>query len=303
MKRCSGFVRFVACVLLVGGSGFAQQASGETFSSAGTVIYYEVLGKSAGTPPLVVVNGGPGFDHTYLLISPVWQTIAKSRRVVFYDQRGTGRSPAPKNESYTLVDNMEDLDALRAQLGAERLDLLGHSWGGFLAMAYAARHPEHVSHLLLVDSAAPKLSDTVFLFKDVFPDVTAQQAGVAFAKELGEKAAINTDLHEYLSMLFYSQEKRDAFIAQFSPAAYHKDVEEAVWKDASRFDLTPELRKFSFPTAVFTGRFDMNVAPSVAYKINEQNTGSRLVIFERSGHLPFYEEPDRFSAVLDEFLK
>jgi len=302
MERSSHWVRLFAFVLLLAANGLAQQPSGATFTSGGIPIYYEVLGNATGTP-LVVVNGGPGFDHTYLLTSPVWQTIAKSRRVVFYDQRGTGRSVAPKGGSYTLVENMEDLDGLRAQLGAERLDLLGHSWGGFLAMAYAARHPDRIAHLLLVDSGAPKLSDTVFLFKDVFPDVTVRQEALAFANELGEKAAIDTDLREYISMLFYSLEKRNAFIAQFSPSAYHKEVNQAVWKDASRFDLNPELGKFSFSTAVITGRFDMNVAPSVAYKINQQIKGSRLVIFERSGHLPFYEEPDRFSAVVDEFLK
>jgi len=228
--------------------------------------------------------------------------LAKKRRVIFYDQRGTGRSPSAKGQTYTLADQINDLEDLRAHLGADRIELLGHSWGGYLVMAYAAQHPEHISHLIIVDSAAPKFKDTIFLFDNVFPEGTERQHSVSFAEEMGDKGASDTDLREYFSMLFYSPQNRDKFLATVSPSVYRKDINEAVEKDIERFDLNPEIRKFRFPTLVITGRYDMNVAPVVAYKIHQAIPGSHFAVFERSGHLPFFEEPDAFVRVMEEFL-
>jgi proline iminopeptidase len=295
---------FVAAVLAVlwPQAAFAQPRSG-TFTRPGATIAFEVRGAGDGTA-LVVVNGGPGFDHSYLVvfIEP-WDALARNRRVIFYDQRGTGKSPTIGDQpSYTLAEQIGDLDALRAHLGLQRIDLLGHSWGGFLAMAYAARHPEHVAHLIIADSGAPKLSDTLTLFKDVFPETTERRQAVAFADALGDPEATQADLREYLTMLFYSPQKRDAYLARYSPGGFRQETYDETWKDASRFDLNPELRKYRFPTLVVTGRFDINVAPSVAYKIHQAVPGSRFVVFEHSGHLPFYEEPEAFVRVVEEFL-
>src|SRR5262249_50546591 len=106
----------------------------------------------------------------------------------------------------------------------------------------------------------------------------------------------------YLSMLFYSEEKRDAFLASAGSYKYRKEVNQALNNDLRRFDLNPELPKFRFPTLVITGRFDINVAPSTAYKIHQAIPGSKFADFERSGHLPFYEEADGFVRLVEEFL-
>jgi proline iminopeptidase len=280
---------------------------GATFQAPGATLYVEVLGNAPGVP-LLVVNGGPGFDHTYEHatapgMTSAWETLARKRRVVFYDQRGNGRSGALKpGQSCTLADQIDDLEAVRAHLGIEQVDLLGHSWGGFLAMAYAARHPEHIRRLITVDSAAPKWADTVFLFKDIFPEGQERSEGYAFADALGDKAASDAGIREYLHWLFYSPEKRDAFLAQVAPGVFSKAINEAVEHDVERFDLNPEIKKFKFPTLVITGRYDINVAPSVAYKIHKAIAGSRFVVFETSGHLPFYEEPEAFVRTLETFL-
>ena len=279
-----------------------RDEKGQLFDGPGGKLYYEVIGGGNETP-LLLVNGGPGFDHTYLHTSPAWDALAKNRRVVFYDQRGNGHSaPLKPGQSCTLADQIDDLEALRAHLGFEKVDMLGSSWGGFLSMAYAARHPERISHLILVDSAAPKWSDTIFLFDQVFPETTEREAAGAFAREFGDKAADDALIHEYLSMIFYSPEKREAFLAQIGPGAYNKEVNQKVTADLARFDLNPEIRKFRFPALVITGRYDMNVAPLVAYRIHKNIPGSRFVAFERSSHLPFTEEPEAFIRTLEEFL-
>jgi len=280
----------------------ATSENGQIFDGPGGKIYYEVTGTGAGTP-LFVVNGGPGFDHTYLHVATAWDMLAKNRRVIFYDQRGDGRSDALKpGQSCTLADQLADLEALRSHLGFDKIDLLGHSWGGYLSMAYAARHPEHIAHLLIVDSAAPRWADTLFLFDQIFPEISERRAGYVFGDEMGDKAASDASIHDYLTMLFYSQEKRDAFVAQMAAGAYHKEVFQAVIRDLPRFDLNPELHKYKFPVLVMTGRYDINVAPLVAYRIHKAIPGSGFLVFERSGHIPFYEEPEAFVRATEEFL-
>jgi proline iminopeptidase len=274
-----------------------------TFETGGVTIWFEVRGEGAGTP-LVLVNGGPGFDHTYLTVADAWDRLSRGRKVVFYDQRGNGRSSALKEgQACGLAEQIADLEALREHLGFQKMDLLGHSWGGYLVMAYAARYPERIAHLLIVDSAAPKIQDTAFLFKNIYPETTARQDAVAFAVELGNEEAIATDLKEYMSMLFYSQKARDRFLAQSSSFVFRHQVNKLVWNDLQRFDLNPELAKFHFPTLVITGRYDFNVAPSVAWAIHRAIPGSEFAVFEKSGHLPFYEESDTFVNRLEAFLK
>jgi proline iminopeptidase len=282
----------------------AEAVSGTMIKAPGATLYVEVHGAAGTGVPFVVVNGGPGFSHDFMLCSDAWDVLAQKRPVVFYDQRGTGRSPAlAADQSCNLADQIADLEAVRAHLGVAKIDLLGSSWGGYLVMAYAASHPEHIRHLVILDSAAPKQSDTKYLFKEVFPDVMERQESYAFADEMGDAKATEAGIQEYVSMIFYSPEKRDAFLAKVAPKmVLNKKVNQAISADLERFDLNPELHKFTFPTLVITGRYDMNVAPIVAWNIHRAIPGSKLAVFERSGHFPFYEEPEEFVRVIEEFL-
>jgi proline iminopeptidase len=276
-----------------------------TAKNGDVTLAYEIRGTASGRP-LVVVNGGPGFNHTYLTIRGVaWDRLAQTRRVVMYDQRGTGSSSEVKpGDACGLQEQIDDLDAIRAHLKAEKVDLLGHSWGGYLVMAYAARHPEHVAHLMIVDSAAPKIQDTAFRFKDFYPEIVAKEETLAFAVELGDPKAIATDIAMYMTMLFHSPARRDAYLSDpgIKTLDYEPAVNKAVWNDLQRFDMNPVLPGYRFPTLVITGRYDFNVAPSVAYAIHRSIPGSEFAVFEDSGHLPFYEEPEAFVARLEKFL-
>ena len=297
---------WLAALAVVAVAGVAPAAAaeekGETFTTPdGVTIWYEVTGGGAGRP-LLLVNGGPGFDHAYLHAG-AWERLGRDRPVVFYDQRGNGRSGAlADGVACGLAEQIADLEALRAHLGYETMDLLGHSWGGYLVMAYAARHPERIAHLAIVDSAAPKIQDTAFLFEKIYPETVARETALAFAVELGDPEAVAGDLREYLSMLFYDNQYRDAFRARSATFQYSQKVNRAVWGDLQRFDLNPELGKYRFPTLVVTGRYDFNVAPSVAWAIHQKIPGSELAVFEKSGHLPFVEEEDAFVARLTAFL-
>ncbi len=271
--------------------------------TSGSKIYYEIQGESNGVP-IIVLHGGPGFSHTYLKSSlSVWKKLSENQSVIFYDQRGTGKSTIKDSVgTCTLVDQLNDLDALRNHLGYNQIILLGHSWGGFLGMAFTARFPEYVKKLILVGSAAPCFKETIFLQKYVFPEIQERRNNLSFEVELGNEDAINSDTMEKFSMLFYSPEKKDEMLSTVGNTSYNYDVHKALRADIDRFDLTPELRKFKQPTLVITGRFDMNVAPLVAYRIQKLIPNSKYEVFEYSGHLPFFEEPDKFVQVITSFI-
>lgn len=286
-------------VLLVVVPSYATGAeNGTTFDGPGGKIYYEVIG-SGQAIPLILVNGGPGLDHLYLHSSSAWDALARNRRLIFYDQRGNGRSsPLKEGQSCTLADQMEDLDALRAHLGLEKMVLLGHSWGGYLGMAYAARHPERVAGLILMDSAGPKWDEKSDVEDKIYPDVAERMKGIQFGADLGDKAARDEYIRQDFSMLYYSPEKRQ----MLASVKFNWEINDALSKDLARFDLTPELPKFRFPTLVITGRFDVNVAPVFGYQMYRAIPGAQFTVFEKSGHLPFVEEPEAFTSRVEGFL-
>ncbi|HKQ97974.1 MAG TPA: alpha/beta fold hydrolase [Candidatus Polarisedimenticolia bacterium] len=277
--------------------------TGTTFQpTSGVTLWYEVRGSGTGTP-LVIANGGPGFDHAYLHCSDAWDRLAKGRKVVYYDQRGNGRSgPIADDVPCGVAEQIDDLEALRAHLGVQKIDLLGHSWGGYLVMAYAARHPDRIAHLIIADSAAPRIQDTAFLFRQIYPETTARQDALAFDVELGDPEAVAADLRDYFTMIWVSPEVRAREMARMPGFVYTQKINKRVWQDATRFDLNPELPGFRMPTLVITGRYDFNVAPSVAWGIHLAVPGSQFAVFEKSGHLPFCEEPDAFVSRVESFL-
>jgi proline iminopeptidase len=282
-------------------------------------IAYETLGKPGAALPVIAVNGGPGLSHAYMVQNDVWERIAKNRLVVFYDQRGIGaskpvrmpspssgdsRSPAVSQSaiSQSMDAQVADLDAVRQTLGLAKVALVGDSYGGLLAMAYAASHPEHVAKLVLSDSPGPNWKSIEHLLPQVFPD--AEEQGEKEVQNLGPgtEAAARAGLRNHFRMIFYSPEKRDAYMSRMGDLGFEPAVGAAVAKATADLDLTAKLAGFQFPTLVITGRYDMNVAPLTAWRLAHAIPGAKIVFFEHSGHLPSYEEPDKYVAVLEDFL-
>jgi proline iminopeptidase len=270
---------------------------------------YETFGAKGTALPIIAVNGGPGLSHAYMMQNDLWERVGRNRFVVLYDQRGTGASKrmpagAPQSGvSQTMDAQVADLDAVRQALGLNKVAVLGDSYGGLVAMAYAAAHPEHVAKLILSDSPGPSWHDIVHLLPDVFPDI--QEQGAQEEKKLGAttEAAARAGLRNHFRMIFYSPEKRDAYMSHMGDLGFEPAVGEAVAKATADLDLAPKLADFKCQTLVINGRYDMNVAPRTAWQLAHAIPGARLVIFEQSGHLPSYEEPEKYASVLEEFLK
>lgn len=263
---------------------------------------YETFGASSGAVPLIAVNGGPGLSHAYMVQNDIWQRAAAKRLVVLYDQRGTGASKRlAAGASQSMDAQVEDLEALRAALKIDPVALLGDSYGGLIVMAYAAKYPQHVAKLVLSDSPGPNWKSIVHLLPNVFPDEiersTAEQNAL---KDPVAKA--KASLVSHMRMIFYSPEKRDEYVSHMGDLGFEPAVGEAVQKATADLDLSSKLKGFRFPTLVISGRFDLNVAPETAWKLSHDIPGAKIVFFEKSGHLPAYEEPEKYLKVLSEFL-
>jgi len=223
--------------------------------------------------------------------------------VVFYDQRGTGGSKRMQPDASQSMDaQVADLDAVRQALGLPKVALVGDSYGGLLAMAYAAAHPEHVAKLVLSDSPGPSWKSIVHLLPQVFPDV--QEEGAREQQKLGAstEAAARAGLRNHFRMIFYSPEKRDAYMSRMGDLGFEPAVAAAVSKATSDLDLTSKIAAFQFPTLILSGRYDMNVAPLTAWQLAHAIPGAKIIFFEQSGHLPSYEEPENYLKVLEDFL-
>ena len=125
-------------------------------------LYCRELGQGQ---PIVVLHGGPDFDHRYLL--PEMDRLSGSFRLIYYDQRGRGQSARNvQPEDVSMRSEVEDLEALRQHLRLESTAVLGHSWGGLLALEYAIRHPDRVSHLILMNTAPVSRDDFLLMRQD-----------------------------------------------------------------------------------------------------------------------------------------
>jgi proline iminopeptidase len=270
-------------------------------------IAYNQFGHDTGRTPAIIVNGGPGFSHTYMLLTDIFtRKVARDRSVSFYDQRGIGNSKllhaaAPQG----IESQVADLEALRVKLGYGKMDLIGHSWGGELVMAYGAAYPQHIQHLVLIDSAAPQFSQTLYLFNQVYPDQLAEDQKT----ENGNDAAAKSNgemLRQFVARDFYSQKRVKELTRKLSNEEIgnisNNDVFRAVDDAIKRVDLTDILEKFTFPTLVMWGRCDINVAVLTGWNISQAIPNSRMVIYEKSGHFPFHEEGAGFLDDLSHFL-
>lgn len=262
-------------------------------------VAYHVVGHGTGTP-LLVINGGPGFAHGFLHLSIVWERLAEGRRVVFFDQPGTGQSwSVGPNDSLVVQDILRSIEAIRETIGVPRLAVLGHSWGGYVALAYALNHPDHVERVVLVASVSPKISATEFLWGALFPERIAAEKSLS----ADNPDDVQTYIRERLAMSFYSSKVRDRVLTGLGVVAYNGRQETLLWKDAESRDLTGNLTRLSMPVLVTAGRFDANVSARTAWRIHQAIPRSQFAVWERSGHFPMIEEPDAFFAVVDRFLR
>ena len=278
----------------------------------GARLYFRDVGQG---PPIIVLHGGPSFDHTYLL--PDMDRLVDGFRLIYYDQRGRGKSGEHvQPEDVSLHSEMDDLEGVRAYFQQDSVALLGHSWGGLLAMEYALRHPERVSHLILLNTA-PASHDDCLLFvqeRDAHaPDDTEARrvlrARPAFAEgDLEVRAAY---YRVYYQATLRSPELLDRLIEHLQ-VGWTKDgilkaeaIGERLWDEtyeSTGYNLLPDLTRLRIPTLIIRGDYDF-VPLACAAHIAEAIPGARLVVLRDCGHYSYLERPAEVHTVLTEFFQ
>ncbi|HEU4700350.1 MAG TPA: alpha/beta fold hydrolase [Gemmatimonadales bacterium] len=258
-------------------------------------------------PAVVVLHGGPGAHHDYLL--PGFDALATAgggRTLVYYDQRGGGRSAVARDVPVGWREQVADLEALREAWGLERLTLAGYSWGALLAMLYAIEHPERVERLALV-SPAPAWREARRRFEAEFARRNLDPALQAERQALRESGLREADPEAYQRRLFEL-----SVVPYFhDPANVHGltafrvtgRTQQEVWESLGDYDLRPALRRLgarALPAVVLHGESDpipLDSATAVA-----ECLGADFHPLARCGHVPHVEAFERFAAVTRAFL-
>lgn len=241
-----------------------------------------------GDVPLLCLHGGPGSTHHYF--EPLEDL---RRRVVFYDQIGCGSSDRPDHpDLWTLELFLAEVQTVRDALGLDRIHLLGTSWGSMLAMEYVLSKRMGVVSLIL--NSPPTAAKTW----------AAEAARLRAPLGEDEKLATEEFWRRHICRLDPAPECVERGHAEKGTQVYETLWGDSEWNPDGRlrdWDVRPRLVEIDLPTLITSGRYD-ECTPALADEANRGIRGSEWVLFEESSHTAFVEEPERFRAVLSDFL-
>lgn len=284
----------------------------------GVLLYYKAVGRGE---PLLVLHGGPGASHDYFL--PYLLPLARNNRVVFIDERGSGRSEKLENPvDYTLQKMVEDVEAVRRGLRLGKVNLLGHSFGGALAQAYALKYQQNLKSLLLCSTwHSTKRLNAVFkrMKETMTPELrtridSMEKAGLFGHGKEYEKhrytpayaiAAWGEGYYPYLY-----QNHPDPNYDPIASGNMSWDLYRTMWGSNGEFvidgnltevEYADRLSSIAIPTLITVGDHD-ECAPDISREMHEMIAGSKLIVLPRSGHMTFVDQPGLFVKAVDEFL-
>jgi proline iminopeptidase len=284
----------------------------------GLMLYYMTIGRGE---PLVIMHGGPGASHDYFL--PYLLPLARHNKVIFIDERGSGRSQKLEDaKGYTIENMVEDIEAMRLGLGLGKINLLGHSYGGALAQAYALKYQKNLNHLIL----ASTWSSTVAM----------NQVFVGMKQNMTPELRERIDKLESEGMFGHGKDYQknrytnDYMIAAWGegyfPYVYHNrpdpnydpiaqgntawDLYREMWGEHGEFiidgnlksvEYTDRLATIKVPTLIVVGEND-ECDPSLSQAMHAKIAGSKLAILPHSGHMTFVDQTEMFLDAVDGLL-
>ena len=267
---------------------------------------------------MIVLHGGPDFDQAYLL--PDLDRLADRFRLIYYDQRGRGKSAeGVRPDDVTLASDVDDVDRVRQHFQLESSALLGHSWGAVLALEYALRHPTRVSRLIIMNPAPASASDVAVLRKAYLQQLGADMdrqrtilASPAYQQGDPEAVAARYRIHfghalarpqDYEKLMaamkagFISQGKNGIVKARAVEDRLMRDT----W-EVNGYDLAPKLRNLKVPTLVIWGDHDF-IPAEISEHIAAAIPNARLVTIRNCGHFAYLECSGDVRRAFDEFFR
>jgi len=271
-------------------------------------IFYRKFGKDTGEK-ILCLHGGPGVPHDYTL--SMADLVKSGYQVIFYDQLGVGKSYHPKNRTLFTVENyVEELEEFRKLLGLEKFHLWGSSWGGFLAISYALKYQQALRSL----TSAGGASRTLLVYNEMLRLKSEMPRDIIEILERYESEG-DYENSEYLKAIDVVYRKHVCRLPEWPVEVKYamdnvsKPVYETMWGpneftlfgNLMYWDVTPKLGNIHTRTLLTCGRYD-EVTPKVQQVLREGIRGSELEIFEKSSHLTFWEEQEKYMRTMEDFL-
>lgn len=270
-------------------------------------LFYKSIGKG---PPLIVIHGGPGLSHDYLL--PGMEIFAEYHQLIFFDQRGCGQSQCAINEkTINIVSFIQDIEALRKHLGYKKISILGHSWGGFLAMRYAFVHKDKLNHLILSNTMPASSQDLKCFIQNWIAamapfqkELTSIQSSDEFIHQKGEIA------QKYYHCLFqaycFDQNKAKLLNLHLQPDAFFAGLQvgELLKKQefAKPFSYYSQIKALNVPTLVIHGEHDI-IPLKTAQNLADHLPNAQYVVLKQCGHFPYVEQQNQYFHAIKHFLQ
>jgi proline iminopeptidase len=264
----------------------------------GTKLSYRVVGQGE---VLVVIHDGPGGEKTIMYDG--FDDLAKTMKIVYYDQRGCGRSePLGAGQSCTIEDNVNDLEALREYLHVERFSIAAHGWGAVIAVEYARQHGDRVEAIILVTPVSPHEPG---LHLDRLMSRLPEEGQRHVQAVLDNPFTTMLEKREefvrtVLPLLFYDERARDR--VDLEGFRYSPDVDSRLSAELKTFNLYPRLEGIGIPTLVIAGRHDVLTPLTEQMAYVDGIITSRAVVFNDSAHFPFLEERKAFLNQVGSFV-
>lgn len=267
-------------------------------------IYYEDYGKGT---PIVLLAGGPGASNVFM--HPLVEELKNEYRLILIDQRATGNSILHNIDSSTITLDkyVEDIENVRKDLGIPEWIVIGHSWGGGLAMALASKYPNTISKLILIGSMG---IDLEFL-NYTLDNLKYSDEDLTHFEYWNDSARVNDNPEKSAYEIYriiaksrvYNDSIVDVLLENYVYEPSQSKVGDLMFKnlDAINYDLKPQLSNFKKPTLIIQGRQGF-LGGWTAFKIFQTIPNCQIEFIERCGHFPYHEQPDQFFKVLRKFL-
>jgi proline iminopeptidase len=298
VKRFSCLLLSVAACASTGKppSNDSSKAVESRVTSGDAQLFVRSVGGGEGADTLVVLHGGWGLTHDYLVSLDKLATA--NLRMVEYDQRGCGRSTGTIDEKI-IAAQVADLEEIRKALAVEKLHLAGHSAGGLIAWAYAIAHPERVKSLIFIDSVPPSGKQLA----DAFSVWGARRDALTKSGEItpaGEGSDSTTYLLSVLPVYFVDPKHpaaRSLNDSKFDDSIFQKHSEAL-----GDFDFHPQLSQLSIPSLVIAAAVPFGeMGRKIAEALPEDHV--TLIDLQACGHMPFVECPDQFFGPVAAFVE
>jgi proline iminopeptidase len=295
-------VTFASCVAIACANSNSIEEG--TLEINGASLFYKTMGSG---DPIVVLHGGPGFDHRQFL-PYIWE-LASRHKVILYDQRGTGLSSGSIDaESISIDTFIADIEGIREAFGIEKMNLLGHSWGGILAMNYGLRHQDKLRSLIICSATASE--DAFEVMRNTYeanrlPEDAERVREIYSSDEFqnGDPQAIESFWRVFFKPYFADQSLVSGLDLQFTENTIKngETVARYLLESIAGFDLHEDLKEIGVPTLIVHGDSDP-MPVECAERIHRSIAGSELVITENSGHWLFVDATETFTSSIQDFL-